>query len=129
MGRERYDLSDETRNKGLRELTDRGLLDLSRRLFPPPHSSTTASGPATSTSYDPVPGLGLSRSEGRAHREPEHIRLLTPSLGPVGRTRKLWRNEAADTACVTRGSCGNTAVAAVSVNDRFATAVGNCQEV
>ena len=75
-------------------------------LFPPPHSSTTASGPATSTSYDPVPGLGLSRSEGRAHREPEHIRLLTPSLGPVGRTRKLWRNEAADTACVTRGSCG-----------------------
>jgi hypothetical protein len=30
-GRERYDLSDETRNKGLRELTDWGLLCLGRR--------------------------------------------------------------------------------------------------
>jgi len=34
MGRERYDLSDETRNKGLRELTDQGLLDLARRPVP-----------------------------------------------------------------------------------------------
>ena len=34
MGRERYDLSDETRNKGLRELTDQGLLDLGRRPVP-----------------------------------------------------------------------------------------------
>ena len=34
MGRERYDLSDETRNKGLRELTDRGLLSLARRPVP-----------------------------------------------------------------------------------------------
>ena len=34
MGRERYDLSDETRNKGLRELTGRGLLDLARRPVP-----------------------------------------------------------------------------------------------
>ena len=34
MGRERYDLSDETRNKGLRELTDQGLLGLARRPVP-----------------------------------------------------------------------------------------------
>jgi len=34
MGRERYDLSDETRNKGLRELADQGLLDLARRPVP-----------------------------------------------------------------------------------------------
>jgi hypothetical protein len=34
MGRERYDLSDETKNKGLRELTDQGLLDLARRPVP-----------------------------------------------------------------------------------------------
>jgi hypothetical protein len=34
MGRERYDLSDETRNKGLRELTDQGLLSLGRRPVP-----------------------------------------------------------------------------------------------
>lgn len=34
MGRERYDLSDETRGKGLRELTDQGLLDLGRRPVP-----------------------------------------------------------------------------------------------
>jgi hypothetical protein len=34
IGRERYDLSDETRNKGLRELTDQGLLDLARRPVP-----------------------------------------------------------------------------------------------
>jgi hypothetical protein len=34
MGRERYDLSDETRNKGLRELTDQGLLNLARRPVP-----------------------------------------------------------------------------------------------
>jgi hypothetical protein len=33
-GRERYDLSDETKNKGLRELTDRGLLDLTRQPVP-----------------------------------------------------------------------------------------------
>jgi hypothetical protein len=33
-GRERYDLSDETRNKGLRELTDWGLLTLGRRPVP-----------------------------------------------------------------------------------------------
>lgn len=33
-GRERYDLSDETRNKGLRELTDWGLLELGRRPVP-----------------------------------------------------------------------------------------------
>ena len=33
-GRERYDLSDETRNKGLRELVDWGLLDLRRRPVP-----------------------------------------------------------------------------------------------
>jgi hypothetical protein len=33
-GRERYDLSDETRNKGFRELTDWGLLDLGRRPVP-----------------------------------------------------------------------------------------------
>jgi hypothetical protein len=30
----RHDLSDETRNKGLRELTDQGLLDLARRPVP-----------------------------------------------------------------------------------------------
>lgn len=34
IGRERYDLSDETRNKGLRELVDYGLLDLQRRAVP-----------------------------------------------------------------------------------------------
>lgn len=34
IGRERYDLSDETRNKGLRELVDYGLLDLQRRPVP-----------------------------------------------------------------------------------------------
>jgi hypothetical protein len=34
MGRERYDLGDETRNKGLRELTDQGLLGLARRPVP-----------------------------------------------------------------------------------------------
>lgn len=34
MGRERYDLSDETRNKGLRELTDQGILSLARRPVP-----------------------------------------------------------------------------------------------
>ncbi|MBV9450714.1 MAG: hypothetical protein JO345_32970 [Streptosporangiaceae bacterium] len=34
IGRDRYDLSDETRNKGLRELTDQGLLDLARRPVP-----------------------------------------------------------------------------------------------
>jgi len=34
MGRERYDLSDETRSKGLRELTDQGLLGLGRRPVP-----------------------------------------------------------------------------------------------
>jgi hypothetical protein len=34
IGREQYDLSDETRNKGLRELTDQGLLDLARRPVP-----------------------------------------------------------------------------------------------
>jgi hypothetical protein len=34
MGRERYDLSDETRNKGLRKLTDQGLLTLARRPVP-----------------------------------------------------------------------------------------------
>lgn len=34
MGRARYHLSDETRNKGLRELTDQGLLDLARRPVP-----------------------------------------------------------------------------------------------
>lgn len=33
-GRDRYDLSDETRNKGLRELTDHGLLLLGRRPVP-----------------------------------------------------------------------------------------------
>ncbi len=33
-GRERYDLSDEARNKGLRELTDWGLLNLGRRPVP-----------------------------------------------------------------------------------------------
>jgi hypothetical protein len=33
-GRDRYDLSDETRNKGLRELTDWGLLSLGRRPVP-----------------------------------------------------------------------------------------------
>jgi hypothetical protein len=34
LGRERYDLSDETRNRGLRELTEQGLLDLTRRPVP-----------------------------------------------------------------------------------------------
>jgi hypothetical protein len=34
IGRERYDLSDETRNKGLRELVDYGLLELQRRPVP-----------------------------------------------------------------------------------------------
>ena len=34
VGRERYDLSDETRNKGLRELAAAGLLDLLRRPVP-----------------------------------------------------------------------------------------------
>lgn len=34
MGREGYDLSDETRNKGLRELAGQGLLDLARRPVP-----------------------------------------------------------------------------------------------
>lgn len=34
IGRERYDLSDETRHKGLRELVDYGLLDLQRRPVP-----------------------------------------------------------------------------------------------
>jgi hypothetical protein len=34
IGRERYDLSDETRNKGLRELVDWGLLELRRRPVP-----------------------------------------------------------------------------------------------
>jgi hypothetical protein len=34
IGRERYDLSDETRNKGFRELVDNGLLELSRRPVP-----------------------------------------------------------------------------------------------
>ena len=129
MGRERYDLSDETRNKGLRELTDRGLLDLSRR----PVSAASFFDdrfrarnvylirPSAWTRAIPQRGPGAQRA--RAHPPPHSL------PGPRGRTRKLWRNEAADTACVTRGSCGNTAVAAVSVNDRFATAVGNCQEV
>ncbi len=34
VGRERYDLSDETRNKGFRELVDKGLLELLRRPVP-----------------------------------------------------------------------------------------------
>lgn len=34
IGRERFDLSDETRNKGFRELTDKGLLELARRPVP-----------------------------------------------------------------------------------------------
>ena len=34
MGRERYVHTDETRNKGLRELTGQGLLDLARRPVP-----------------------------------------------------------------------------------------------
>jgi len=34
IGRERYDLSDETRNKGLRELVAKGLLELLRRPVP-----------------------------------------------------------------------------------------------
>jgi hypothetical protein len=34
VGRERFDLSDETRNKGLRELVDAGLLDMQRRPVP-----------------------------------------------------------------------------------------------
>lgn len=34
IGREQYDLSDETRNKGLRELVDHGLLELERQAVP-----------------------------------------------------------------------------------------------
>jgi hypothetical protein len=34
IGRERYDLSDETRNKGFRELVEKGLLELLRRPVP-----------------------------------------------------------------------------------------------
>lgn len=34
IGRERYDLSDETRNKGFRELVDQGILGLRRRPVP-----------------------------------------------------------------------------------------------
>ena len=34
IGRDRHDLSEDTRNKGLRELVDVGLLDLMRRPVP-----------------------------------------------------------------------------------------------
>lgn len=66
MGRQRYDLSDETRNKGLRELVDAGLLDLQR--LPVPASSFFDENFRARNAYEIRPDRWRRKPEARARQ-------------------------------------------------------------
>jgi hypothetical protein len=100
--------SDETRNKGLRELTDQGLLDVARRPVPR-RPSTSASAPGMSTWC--APGRG-TRARG-GHQCRTVLRTAFPRPGTSRWDRRdvsapIWPTTVCpepDTALVGRMSC------------------------